>query len=69
MHLGHDAACFIRLHGRQPVFADEQPDYLHISTKIFPALLAAGVTQAQIDQMLVANPQRYFARAGEAEES
>ena len=26
-----------------------------------PALLDAGVTQAQIDEMLVANPQRFFA--------
>ena len=47
-----------------PFFADEKPDYLHISTKIVPALLAAGVTQAQIDEMLVDNPRRFFARAG-----
>ena len=43
-----------------PYFADEHADYLHISTKILPALLDAGVTQAQIDQMLVENPQRFF---------
>ncbi len=45
---------------RNPFFADEKPDYLHISTNILPALLAAGVTQEQIDTMLIANPQRFF---------
>jgi predicted metal-dependent phosphotriesterase family hydrolase len=29
-----------------------------------PQLLAAGVTQEQIDQMFVENPRRFFARAG-----
>ena len=44
-----------------PLFADhEKADYLHISTKIVPALLEAGVTQEQIDEMLVRNPQRFF---------
>jgi phosphotriesterase-related protein len=43
-----------------PWFADEHPDYLHISTNIVPALLAAGVTQAQIDEMFVENPRRFF---------
>ena len=50
-----------------PFFVDEKPDYLHLSTNVLPALSAAGVTQEQIDQMLVANPQRFFTRAGEAE--
>jgi phosphotriesterase-related protein len=64
VHLGHDAACFYDFMFRNPFFADERPDYLHISQKIVPALLAAGVTQAQIDEMLVDNPRRFFARAG-----
>ncbi len=63
VHLGHDAACFNDFMIGNPFFVDERPDYLHISTHILPALLEAGVTQEQIDQMLVANPQRYFARA------
>ena len=63
VHLGHDAACFNDFMIGNPFFVDEQPDYLHISTHILPALLEAGATQEQIDQMLVANPQRYFARA------
>jgi phosphotriesterase-related protein len=63
VHLGHDAACFFDFMFGNPYFADEigHADYLHISTKVLPALLANGVTQAQIDQMLVANPQRFFA--------
>jgi phosphotriesterase-related protein len=63
VHLGHDAACFYDFMIGNPYFADEQPDYLHISKNILPALLIAGVTQAQIDEMLVLNPQRYFAPA------
>ena len=43
-----------------PNFADERPDYLHISRTILPALLEAGVTQEQIDEMLVGNPRRFF---------
>ena len=45
-----------------PYFADEHADYLHLSTKIVPALLEAGVAQAQIDEMLVGNPRRFFTR-------
>jgi phosphotriesterase-related protein len=63
IHLGHDAACFADFMAHNPPFARERPDYLHISTKIVPALLANGVTQAQIDQMLVENPRRFFAQS------
>ncbi|HJX46669.1 MAG TPA: hypothetical protein VJ375_02400, partial [Gaiellaceae bacterium] len=59
--LGHDAACFFDFMFRNPYFADEHADYLHISTKILPALLAAGVTQEQIAQMLIGNVQSFFA--------
>jgi phosphotriesterase-related protein len=61
VHLGHDAACFMDFMVGNPWFADEHADYLHISTKILPELLARGVTQAQIDEMLVENPRRFFA--------
>jgi predicted metal-dependent phosphotriesterase family hydrolase len=43
-----------------PFFADEKPDYLLISNRVVPALLEAGVTQEQIDQMMVENPKRFF---------
>ena len=61
VHLGHDAACFYDFMVENPFFVDEKPDYLHISKNILPALLEAGVTQPQIDQMLIENPQRFFA--------
>jgi phosphotriesterase-related protein len=61
VHLGHDAACFYDFMVGDPNFADERPDYLHISKRILPALLEAGVTQDQIDQMMVENPVRFFA--------
>ncbi len=61
VQLGHDAACFYDFMVENPLFADEKPDYLHISKNIVPALLGAGVTSAQIDEMLIANPRRFFA--------
>jgi phosphotriesterase-related protein len=60
VHLSHDAACFYDFMVGDPAFANERPDYLHISTRILPALLAAGVPQAQIDRMMVENPVRFF---------
>lgn len=62
VHLGHDAACFYDFMVENPPFAEERPDYLHIPTRILPVLRERGVTQEQIDQMLVENPQRFFAR-------
>ena len=47
------------LHGRRQV-REEKPDYLLIERTILPALLEAGVTQEQIDTMMVDNPRRYF---------
>ena len=64
IHLSHDAACFYDFMTGDPSFADERPDYLHIHTKILPRLLEAGVSQEDIDRMLVENPQRTFAPLG-----
>ena len=60
VHLSHDASSFWDPAVQNPLFDDEVLDYLHISTTILPALRDAGVTQAQIDQMLVGNPRRFF---------
>ncbi len=60
VHLGQDAACFYDFMFGNPLFADENPSYLHISTTILPALREAGVTQDQIDKMLIENPRRFF---------
>jgi phosphotriesterase-related protein len=37
--------------------------YLHISNDVLPALRERGVTDDQIDEMLVANPRAWFERA------
>lgn len=61
VHLSHDAACFYDFMTGDPMFADEKPDYLHIWKTVLPALLEAGVSQEQIDEMTIANPRRFFA--------
>jgi len=58
--LGHDAACFYDFFVGDEKFKDEKPDYRHISRTILPALLDAGVTQEQIDTMMIENPIRFF---------
>jgi phosphotriesterase-related protein len=61
MVLSQDAACLLDW-----VEPDLLPlvlpkwNYLHITTDVLPALRERGVTEAQIDQMLVGNPRRYF---------
>ncbi|MGW6335936.1 phosphotriesterase family protein [Nocardia rhamnosiphila] len=37
--------------------------HLHIQEEVLPALRDAGVTQADIDKMLVGNPRNFFAQA------
>ena len=64
IHLSHDAACFMDFMVGDPNFADERPDYLHISRTIVPALLEQGVTQGTIDELMVDNPRRFFGAAG-----
>jgi phosphotriesterase-related protein len=61
MVLSHDASCHIDWFPREviPMFAPRW-HYTHIFDDVLPALRARGVTDAQIDTMLVANPRRYF---------
>jgi phosphotriesterase-related protein len=62
--LSHDASCFIDWFGPDPesLRAVMAPNwhYEHISDDVLPALREAGVTDAQLDQMLVTTPARYF---------
>lgn len=60
MVLSQDAACYIDW--IDPAFKSALPNwhYLHVLRDVVPALLAKGVTEAQIDEMLVATPRRYF---------
>ncbi|HSC02788.1 MAG TPA: hypothetical protein VLC49_05695 [Solirubrobacteraceae bacterium] len=63
VHLSHDAACFYDFMVGDPAFADEKPDYLLITNQVLPALRQQGVTQVQIDEMMIANPRRFLAGA------
>jgi phosphotriesterase-related protein len=65
IHLGHDAACFMDFMTGDPNFADEKPTYLHLSTTVLPVLLRLGVTQEQLDQLLIANPRDFFGRSAD----
>jgi len=38
--------------------------YLHISQDVLPMLRAAGVTEPQIDEMLVHTPKRFLTHTG-----
>ncbi|MFF5263042.1 phosphotriesterase [Actinomadura viridis] len=63
MVLSHDASCFIDWFGPDPeTVRGLAPNwnYRHISDDVLPALRAAGVTEEQLDRMLVENPRRYF---------
>jgi phosphotriesterase-related protein len=60
IHLGHDSACFYDFMAHNPPFADERPDLLLIHNELLPALRDNGVTDEQIEQMLVGNPQVFF---------
>ncbi|WP_225725825.1 MULTISPECIES: phosphotriesterase [unclassified Nocardia] len=64
MVLSHDAMCWIDWFGDDFHAARAQlaPNwhYEHIHDDVLPALRAAGVGDADIEQMLVTNPRRYF---------
>jgi len=61
MVLAHDAACFIDWFTPEAQSA-MAPNwhFNHISDDVLPELLRRGVTQDQVDQMLVVNPKRLF---------
>jgi phosphotriesterase-related protein len=61
MVLSQDAACYIDWIDQdlKPVVLPNW-HFLHIENDVLPALRKQGVTDEQIDQMLVANPRRYF---------
>ncbi|MFP5325857.1 MAG: phosphotriesterase-related protein, partial [Acidimicrobiia bacterium] len=64
MVLSHDASCFIDWFAPDPNGLRDAVlpnwNYEHISNDVLPALRKRGVTDAQINQMLVDNPRRYF---------
>ncbi|HEX5496002.1 MAG TPA: phosphotriesterase-related protein [Mycobacteriales bacterium] len=62
--LSHDAACHVDW--ADPALLAGLPNwhYLHLHNDVLPELRARGVTEEQIDQMLVGNPRRYFEATG-----
>lgn len=60
MVLAHDAACYIDWFDPSLLPMLTNWHFLHITNDVLPALLERGVTQQQIDTMLIANPQRWF---------
>jgi phosphotriesterase-related protein len=63
--LSHDASCHIDWFNSAQV-AQFLPrwHYLHISQDVLPALREKGVTDTQIDQMLVVNPRTILSTSG-----
>ncbi|HUA40035.1 MAG TPA: phosphotriesterase-related protein [Streptosporangiaceae bacterium] len=61
MVLSHDASCYIDWFPPEavPMFAPAW-HFEHLFDDVLPALREQGVTQSQIDAMLVGNPRRYF---------
>ncbi len=64
MVLAHDASCYIDYWGAdlEQMLATAAPNwnFTHISDDVLPALRKAGVSDEQIEQMMVQNPRRYF---------
>lgn len=61
MVLAHDASCFIDWFDPQAkAQAVPRWNFRHISEDVLPALLERGVSEEQIDAMLVDNVRRYF---------
>jgi phosphotriesterase-related protein len=61
IHLSHDAAAWYDFMQHNPPFANERPDYLHIEREVLPKLRERGVTEGQLDELLVENAKRFFA--------
>jgi phosphotriesterase-related protein len=60
MVLSQDASCYFDWIQQDLMALLPQWRYTHIHQEVLPYLLEKGVTQDQIDTMLVANPRRYF---------
>jgi len=64
IHLSHDGSCFLDFLVGDDTLAgrgiDLHLDYELIPRQVVPALLQAGLTQAQVDAMLIESAVRYF---------
>lgn len=64
MVLSQDASCYFDWIQQDLMALLPQWRYTHIHQEVLPYLLEHGVTQEQIDTMLVDNPRRYFETRG-----
>jgi phosphotriesterase-related protein len=67
MILSHDHMCWIDWFSENDIpdgIDISQNLYTHISDDVLPALRERGVSEAQINQMMVKNPQRIFEKQG-----
>ncbi len=64
MVLSHDAACFMDWVPEELLPALPNWHYLHIHNDVIPALKDRGVTDEQLNTMLVDNPRRIFDNQG-----
>ena len=60
MVLSQDASCYIDWIDPAVLSVMPQWHYLHIGDEVLPYLKEHGVTDEQLDTMLVATPRRYF---------
>jgi phosphotriesterase-related protein len=60
MVLSHDTSCYIDWIDPGALALLPQWNYLHLQQEVLPYLREHGVSDEQIDTMLVANPRRYF---------
>jgi phosphotriesterase-related protein len=60
MVLSQDAACYIDWIDQQAIPLMPNWTYFHVLRDVVPALLERGVTQEQVDELLVGNPRRFF---------
>lgn len=65
LSLSHDCCCWSDFFPTVEGYNTAMPEhnYLHISHRVIPALLEAGITQDQIDHMFIHNPRRHFEAA------
>ncbi len=65
--LSHDAGCYMDVidgeDAGDELGASSNWHYEFISTSVIPDLLEAGVTQRQVDQMMIDNPRTFLASA------
>ncbi len=60
MVLAHDAACYLDWIDPNVLAMMTQWNYLHIHDDVLPYIRERGVTEEQIESMLVETPRRYF---------